>query len=308
MAWVQSEQAVGEHPKTLRLSELLFTEALIPTDVANLATIGLVHRLWWWALDYAPDGVLGRFTDAQIARGCRWGGDPALLVASLTEAGFLNDDKTVHDWGDYIAGDGDECRDSAANLPQTCRDSAANLPQTCRGDAAILPQTCRKPAAEKASRVIDGEREEELEKEKDTKEKEMTPTTGDTLFGPAPAPQVAAVTTEETLFGEFWTAYPRRLNKTAARRAFHNLTRVDRLAAVRAAKHYGAYVRATRADLQFVPHPATFIGRNRGFEDWVDGPPPGCITPRVGMTCRCGTDMTYDETGRAHCPICGGTA
>lgn len=100
MAWIESHDTLGRHPKKDRLAELLM-DGTVPSDVADLAAIGLLHRLWWWALDYADDGDLSKYSDRQIARGCEWSGDAAALVAALTQAGLLNEDRTLHDWTDY---------------------------------------------------------------------------------------------------------------------------------------------------------------------------------------------------------------
>ena len=59
MSWITSHSALKEHPKRKRLSRLL------GLDVYQ--TIGLLHCLWWWAMDYAPDGDLSRFAAADIA-------------------------------------------------------------------------------------------------------------------------------------------------------------------------------------------------------------------------------------------------
>ena len=96
MAWIESHQALKDHPKTFKLSEELS---------ASLAqVIGHLHCLWWWALDYAPDGGLSRFDAEAIARGCLWEGDAAVFVDALSEAGFLDragGGLTLHDWEEY---------------------------------------------------------------------------------------------------------------------------------------------------------------------------------------------------------------
>ncbi len=53
MAWIESHQALGQHPKTIRLAAIL-GRAQMPTVVGHL------HYLWWWAFDYARDGRIGR--------------------------------------------------------------------------------------------------------------------------------------------------------------------------------------------------------------------------------------------------------
>lgn len=96
MAWVESHQELGRHPKTRRASKLL--------SVSRAAVIGHLHCLWWWALDFAQDGVLTKFEADEIADACLWDGEPEALVAGLVGAGFLDaveGQLVVHDWGDY---------------------------------------------------------------------------------------------------------------------------------------------------------------------------------------------------------------
>jgi hypothetical protein len=100
MTWIPSHQSLREHPKKDRLAELLFNGST-PNDVADYAAAGLLHYLWYWALDYAVDGDLAKFTDRQIAKGCRWQGDPPALVQGLTVAGFIDGDRQIHDWHEY---------------------------------------------------------------------------------------------------------------------------------------------------------------------------------------------------------------
>ena len=93
MAWIESHQSLLRHPKTLKLANAL--------SVRPVAAIGHLHCLWWWALDYAPSGDLSPFDDKIIAQAAEWEGDAELFRVSLIQVGFLNDDKTIHDWADY---------------------------------------------------------------------------------------------------------------------------------------------------------------------------------------------------------------
>jgi hypothetical protein len=65
------------------------------------ATIGHLHLLWWWALDYAPDGDLSNSDTGDVAAACLWDGDPAALSAALLRCGFVDADNTIHDWYEY---------------------------------------------------------------------------------------------------------------------------------------------------------------------------------------------------------------
>ena len=66
--------------------------------------IGTLHCLWWWCLDYAPDGDLSGHDYEDIAIACEWDGEPKELVEMLVASGFLDRDKKalrVHDWTDW---------------------------------------------------------------------------------------------------------------------------------------------------------------------------------------------------------------
>jgi len=89
MSWIESHQALARHPKILHLSSLL----KIPLD----ATIGRVHLLWWWCLDYALDGRLDKHQEGVIELACN------IPLPLLREAGLVDEKPflRIHDWWDY---------------------------------------------------------------------------------------------------------------------------------------------------------------------------------------------------------------
>jgi hypothetical protein len=94
--WIQSHQSLARHWKTLRLVRLL--------GVSKSAAIGNLHLLWWWCLDYADDGYLGRFRADEIALAAEFDGDPEVFVQALVESGFIDmkeDGLHIHDWAEY---------------------------------------------------------------------------------------------------------------------------------------------------------------------------------------------------------------
>lgn len=96
MAWIESHQELAGHPKTKKLARKL--------NVSVPATIGYLHCLWWWAMDYAQEGRLGRYEPDDIADAMMWEGDSQLLITSLVEVGFLEQEQDglhIHDWYDY---------------------------------------------------------------------------------------------------------------------------------------------------------------------------------------------------------------
>lgn len=133
MAWIESHQEVGRHPKTKKLARLLGIS--IPTAVGHL------HFLWWWALDFAQDGVLDKFDAEDIAEAMEWKGDEQALLDALIEAEYIDvtdHGLVIHDWAEYAgkllerrAKDRARKRAAAeeAGVPKTFRRKSAGSPQ-----------------------------------------------------------------------------------------------------------------------------------------------------------------------------------
>lgn len=96
MAWIEVHQELRNHPKVIRLASIL--QCPIAT------ALGYIVSLWLWAVSYARDGNLTKFSDAEIGHGANFDGDPKILVTALVEASLLDrtDLKlTLHDWKNY---------------------------------------------------------------------------------------------------------------------------------------------------------------------------------------------------------------
>lgn len=98
MAYIESHQEIARHPKTVRLMRRL--------NVSKNEAIGIIHQLWWWAMDFAPDGDLTRFDAEEIAIAVDYDGDPAALMDALISSGWIDKNPetsgvSVHDWEHY---------------------------------------------------------------------------------------------------------------------------------------------------------------------------------------------------------------
>lgn len=103
MAYIPSYQTLARHPKMQEAARLL--------GIEEATMIGHLHLLWYWAMDYAPDGDLAACSPASLAAGAQWRGDAAVFVDALCNcgyggaAGFLDRDASgalcLHDWHDY---------------------------------------------------------------------------------------------------------------------------------------------------------------------------------------------------------------
>src|SRR5690606_34760670 len=121
MAWIESHQELRHHPKTKRLARRL--------GISVPAAIGHLHCLWWWALDYAPDGDISDYDAEDIADAAMWDGDPQEFLSALIEcgpgagAGFIERDEhgmRLHDWDDY--GNEHKVRQEAAERKRRSRE------------------------------------------------------------------------------------------------------------------------------------------------------------------------------------------
>lgn len=130
MAWIESHQELGAHPKTRKMASIL--------GIHRMQVVGHVHALWWWALDYADDGDLAHFTDDDIAIGADWDGDPSEFVAALKEcgpgerAGFLTADGLLNDWHEYAGKLVDRRKKDRERKAQS-RTSPETVPRTSDG-------------------------------------------------------------------------------------------------------------------------------------------------------------------------------
>src|SRR5262245_46543118 len=120
MAWIESHQALGHHPKTRRLASELGCS--LPTAVGHL------QYLWWFALDYAPDGVLKPGSEVTVARACCWRGRVERFWNALLSSGFLerqDGGASIHDWREY-AGRYVDRRRRDAERKRTSRQEGSN--------------------------------------------------------------------------------------------------------------------------------------------------------------------------------------
>jgi hypothetical protein len=88
---------------------------------------------------------------------------------------------------------------------------------------------------------------------------------GDTPESPKDSSAVA--------FGEFWDAYPRKVGKPEAEKAWRAVVAKDDVASsdvLVGLDRWKAYWRSARTEPTFIPHPSTWLRQRR----WEDQPPP----------------------------------
>ena len=68
------------------------------------------------------------------------------------------------------------------------------------------------------------------------------------------------------MFDEFWSLYPRKVNKAVARKAWAKLSPEQQLMAAKAIDTHCQYWRAKEIELEFIPHASTWLNGER-YED-----------------------------------------
>ena len=140
MSWIESHQELAQHPKTRRLARMLGIS--VPTAIGHL------HLLWWWALDYADNGNLDRYSSEDLADAVLWEGDASTFIDAMTGCGlldghgFLDCDAagrlSIHDWMEYagkLVQQREEAKERtrksrAAYVARTSGDVTRNAPVT----------------------------------------------------------------------------------------------------------------------------------------------------------------------------------
>jgi hypothetical protein len=72
-------------------------------------------------------------------------------------------------------------------------------------------------------------------------------------------------------FERFWSDYPRRVGKKAARQAWNQLTADERTRALDAVPVFAAEQQRRGDEIKFTPHPATWLNGRR-FDDEIPAP------------------------------------
>lgn len=126
MAWIESNQGIKDHPKTLLLASRMGWDVY--------STIGRLHCFWWWCLEYAPTGDLRKFNDAVLAGSVGLSAsEGSLFVTAMVEACWLDRGRNVfrvHDWVEYA---GRYLRDSKfKNKPEKWQEVLGLYKVECR--------------------------------------------------------------------------------------------------------------------------------------------------------------------------------
>ena len=89
-------------------------------------------------------------------------------------------------------------------------------------------------------------------------------------------------------FEAFWSAYPRRIEKRRAFRAWQARLRegIAPETLISCARNYAEYVLLKDTAECYIKHPATFLGPDRPFEDWREKRTDNATIPKLSRTAR----------------------
>jgi len=126
-------------------------------DVPVTQAVGLLHCMWWWAMDFAQDGDLSKYDAGHIERGAMWDGQRGAFFDAAVAVGFIDTEPVrIHDWTDYAGrlierrkADADRKRqgrrtESAGRPPDVLRTSDGSLTESVV-TVTVPNQTITKP-------------------------------------------------------------------------------------------------------------------------------------------------------------------
>jgi len=242
MAWIESHQTLGNHPKTKKMARLC--------GISLPAAVGHLQFLWWWAMDYAQDGDLSRFDIFDISDAAMWEGDATVFISSIKESGFLDDNMHIHDWNDY-AGKLIERREKNAFRMKSAR--SRNVQDMCSARAQNVQDTCgaTQPNPTQPNPTVPNHT--------------PLPPYG----GEAPAAREGGDKKDQ--FEVFWDAYPKKQSKVIARKEWGKLNPSPGLlktilTSISFSKKSDQWMRDGG---RYIPDPANWIIKRR----WEDDPP-----------------------------------
>lgn len=247
MAWIESHQAVGSHPKTKRLARRL--------GVSLPAAVGHLHYLWWWALDFAQDGDLSRFDAYDIKDATLWEGDEVTILEALVEAGFIDETAEglfLHDWADY----------AGKLLERREKDRAR---KRAAAEAVGVPSSFRRKSNGKDEEG-DGGLTDSFVTNQPTNQPKPT-----NLNQPKPTNQPSdALPLQERRFAEFWKEYPKKVGKASCLKAWKKLKPNTELFTqiMATLDKQKASDQWQREAGRYIPNPLTWINQGR----WDDEP------------------------------------
>jgi hypothetical protein len=280
MQFLRVDRGFSSHPKTLRLCRLLQSE---------LAEAYVV-RLWAWAIEYAADGDLSKFDPLDLEAAVRWRGEEGACYEAMVKAGFIDaaDRRRLHGWEETNGYWVDKAeREREATAKRVAKHRAKSAPSAELQD--VTPPVTRYTPESNATvtgkispigedRIGDqirsdpplppiGGSDEPKDQPSDRTEPEQPAEPAEPARARKPRRSQPPADAD---FVAWWSAYPRRVARAEAEKAWAQVA-ADRppLADLLAALAWQRGLPDWRKDGgRFVPHGATYLRAKR----WADEP------------------------------------
>ena len=234
--------ALPTHPKTIMLMR----------QAGDRAFYSLV-RLWAYVAQNKPSGELTDLSTDYIEIAADWQGEPGAFVQALVDLRFLDPIEggyRIHDWEEHNG------YASAAGMRSEKARKAAKAKWQRADDAQAVPKQCSSNAQ--------ADNEQCLDKNEQCPSPSPTPT-------PSPKPKKKEYTDD---FERFWSAYPRKVAKGDAFKAWQRLngTAPDADELIKVVEQQKQSPQWQRENGKFIPHPATWLNQER-WHDEIQQPP-----------------------------------
>lgn len=149
MAWIESHQRLKSDPKLKRFCRVL--------GLSRPQAIGMLHELWWYALDHAESGDLSGLDRRDVAQEMDYPENQSdKLWNALTEtgpngeSGFVEPSGQIHAWADYagrLMRDRERKRaERAAQQPKAVRGPSKDCPGNSTLDRTVHNPTNQRTA------------------------------------------------------------------------------------------------------------------------------------------------------------------
>lgn len=243
-----------DHPKTIKLHRYLGAEGVIA-----------LQRLWLYAAKHRCSGVLADMDEEEIAMAARWPNDVTTFVTTLVNVRWLDvidGTYVLHDWTDHngyaVAAEDRSDKARFSRLAKTHPRIYSELKE--KGFDAIDADEYRRITTVK--RYVNEPLKESLT--------ERISPSPDPSPDPSPYIKPPIPPKGDERFVKFWQAYPKKVGKDAALRAWKKIREpTATLGRILAALEWQVKSEAwTKDSGQYIPNPATYLNQGR----WQDEP------------------------------------
>lgn len=230
------------------------------------ATMEHLVTFWGTVAEQVPNGALNGWSTEDIEDAAGWDGESGVFFAALVESEFLDETESgyyPHDWHEHqpwVVG--------AEERSESARKAGLASAEARRNKAARSADVQRTVDDPLTIRSTDAQRK-------------LNPRTPSPSPSPLPSPKPeepphippgGGVRQADALFELFWQAYPKKIGKDAARKAFakRRPSRTMTEIMIAAVEQQMSSPQWARDGGQFIPHPATWLNQGR-WEDDVGG-------------------------------------